>query len=321
LYSQAELGQYFRRISLPAAAHLYDVSSLDAAEQLQHLGLLLRHQLTNIPFENLTLHYSTHRVININPKHLFAKIVLQPGRGGYCMENNTLFHTVLLTLGFDVYLAGARVFEGGGRLTGLSHCLNIVTIGGERYAVDTGFGPNEPIHPLRIVEDVVQPHIPPASTRLCLGSIEPALRKDQKLWIHEHRPSEDGAWTPQYCFSEMEFLPQDFAVMNYFPQTDRATIFTQKLLCVKFTWDEQSFVAPGEDNGSTASGGVGTQINGTLILMDDNFKWRKNGEKVFEKKLASEAERLSVLKEYFGIELAEADKEAILGTTLEIQSK
>ena len=67
-----------------------------------------------MPFENLSLHYSAHHTISLDPTVLYAKIVGQQGekpngRGGYCMENNALFASVLRGLGYDVYSVGARI--------------------------------------------------------------------------------------------------------------------------------------------------------------------------------------------------------------------
>ena len=45
---------------------------------------------------------------------LYEKLVERKrGRGGYCMENNYFFGTVLRSLGFGVYSAGAKVCEDG----------------------------------------------------------------------------------------------------------------------------------------------------------------------------------------------------------------
>lgn len=60
-------------------------------------------------FENLQLHYSSHHSISLDPEHLYTKIVEKDNRGGYCMENNCFFGTVLRTLGFSLHSAGARV--------------------------------------------------------------------------------------------------------------------------------------------------------------------------------------------------------------------
>lgn len=64
--------------------------------------------MATVPFENLALHYSPHHSITLDPDFLFDKIV-ERKRGGYCMENNCFFGTVLRTLGFTVVSIGARV--------------------------------------------------------------------------------------------------------------------------------------------------------------------------------------------------------------------
>lgn len=76
------------------------------------LEVLQRHHLAAVPFENLSLHYSVHRSISIDTQGVFNKIA-QPGsgRGGYCMENNTLFGAVLQSLGYSVTSVGGRVNE------------------------------------------------------------------------------------------------------------------------------------------------------------------------------------------------------------------
>jgi arylamine N-acetyltransferase len=61
------------------------------------------------------LHYSKERHISLDKEDLFRKIVgSKNGRGGYCMENNTLFGIVLKALGFEVVATGARVLLSGG---------------------------------------------------------------------------------------------------------------------------------------------------------------------------------------------------------------
>jgi arylamine N-acetyltransferase len=46
--------------------------------------------------------------LSLDPEDLFRKIV-ENGRGGYCMEVSAFFGTVLRSLGFRLYSAGARV--------------------------------------------------------------------------------------------------------------------------------------------------------------------------------------------------------------------
>jgi len=64
--------------------------------------------MARVPFENLVLHYSTHHSVILERDFLFDKMVVR-GKGGYCMENNLFFATVLRTLGYTVLAGGARV--------------------------------------------------------------------------------------------------------------------------------------------------------------------------------------------------------------------
>lgn len=115
-YTQEQLSRYFSLISLPQESQdlQHTPAKLhNATNALKFLTQLQQHQLCAIPFENLSLHYSVHHSISLDPEFLYKKIVDDGrGRGGYCMENNAFFGTVLSSLGFDVCSAGARVSKG-----------------------------------------------------------------------------------------------------------------------------------------------------------------------------------------------------------------
>ena len=184
-YTTSQLEAYFERICLPRAQRQFSVASLGDEEKLAYLAQLQKHQIVTVPFENLTQHYSWHRVINVRPAHLYNKIVAPPSRrGGYCMEINTVFHTVLRALGFDLYLAGARVRNPGtGRYGGFSHCANIVRIGATKYMVDVAFGANEPVAPLPLAAGREHGHVGPARVRLVHEAIPQNLDQAGRLWI------------------------------------------------------------------------------------------------------------------------------------------
>jgi arylamine N-acetyltransferase len=115
IYSKDQLSQYFEHISLPDKWRASEPS-------LGHLTELVKHQFSTVPFENISLHYSENHALSLDPEDLFLKIVVK-SRGGYCMENNTFFGTVLRSLGFHIINAGARVSEAtegrpGGRYGG-----------------------------------------------------------------------------------------------------------------------------------------------------------------------------------------------------------
>ena len=123
-YTTDQLKKYYRYISLPDSS----IAALKGGQlSLSLLTKLQQYQLAAVPFENLSLHYSTSKTISLHPDDLYEKIVGRgKGRGGYCMENNCFFGTVLRSVGFDVYSAGARVNDGGREeaYTGWCVCLS-----------------------------------------------------------------------------------------------------------------------------------------------------------------------------------------------------
>jgi len=116
-YSQPQLHDYFNLIGLPSQGQQHIPSLHEKGQEqyaLEFLRLLQIHQLSSIPFENLSLHYSPHHTVSIDADGLYEKLVKnERGRGGYCMENNCFLGTVLRSLRFEIYSAGARVCEDG----------------------------------------------------------------------------------------------------------------------------------------------------------------------------------------------------------------
>lgn len=102
-YTPAQLDAYLERINFPRSAH-----PPPSDGRLALLAALQARQLANVPFESLTLHYSPHRVLSLDPDDLFEKIVDQR-KGGYCMELNLLFGSMLRAMGFKVLNIGGRV--------------------------------------------------------------------------------------------------------------------------------------------------------------------------------------------------------------------
>ena len=223
-YTKEQVHQIYDRINLPKA-YRHNPGEDDG---LKLLSALQRHHLANVPFENLELHYSPTKVINTDAELLFQKIVTQnTGRGGYCMENNLFFGTLLRSLGFCVMSTGGRVnmaAQPSGdvgpeeHFTGFSHMVNIVTIQGKRYMVDVGFGTGQATHPLELVNCSPSMNVKPSQrVRLRWDAITEIENKDAKVWIFERQDKADGPWIPTYCFPDnVEFLPQDYMVMSHF---------------------------------------------------------------------------------------------------------
>ncbi|KAF4963026.1 hypothetical protein FSARC_8936 [Fusarium sarcochroum] len=311
-YNQSQLEKYYDRIALPESDRQYNISNLSSDTQLQFLFRLQNQQLITVPFENLTLHYSWHRVVDVNADHLYGKIVGEK-RGGYCMENNSFFHTVLLSLGYDVYTVAARVHNPTtGRYGGITHCLNVVTIGENSYAVDVGFGARTPTIPLQLTEEV-RDRSDTGQMRLRYDTIPQYLNKKQKVWIYEYRSRDGADWVPQWCFIDHEVLPEDIRVMNMSPSKSPSSFFTYKVVGVLFTSEKEDYSDEGVKTDMTLKE-AGGDIDGGLIIDGNVFKYRKGGVVKWEQTFKTEDERLEALSEYFGVELTGENQRAIKGT-------
>lgn len=88
--------------------------------------------------------------ISLDVEAISEKIVTC-GMGGYCFEHNKLTYELLKALGYDVQLKLARVLNNNlEREAGRTHRVTLLTLEGVSYLVDTGFGGNGPIAPLRL---------------------------------------------------------------------------------------------------------------------------------------------------------------------------
>lgn len=301
-YTKDQITKYFARLGLPDQERNYDIAGLDPNSALEYLALLQKLQLAAVPFENITLHYSAHHSISIHPEELFKKIIDDDnGRGGYCMENNRLFGTLLNSLGFTLYSGGCKVWAADA-WTGWSHMVNFVTIGDTKYHVDVGFGADGPVVPMPLDRSgTVQKHIQPASARLQWRNIAGNTDPNQRLWVYEYRRNDESDWETKYSYSELEFQPQDYAVMSYYTSTSKHTFFTQIVVVDKKIL--------GDDG----------ELEGKMSLAAASLKWNMKGEKTKEIEFKSEGERLEALEKYFGMKFRDVEREGIAGLPSEIK--
>ncbi|KAJ5771154.1 cysteine proteinase [Penicillium nucicola] len=322
-YSPEQLSRYFDKLNLPSKLRreVWDIALLASKKGtstyktlvLSQLQALQRYHLAALPFENLDLHYSFHRSISIAPTTVFEKIVGSTSRrGGYSLENNTLFGAVLQSLGCNIISVGGRVNEAtqptsgskqrkASKYNGWSHMVNIVIIEGQKYLVDVGFGSNGPHKPIPLIQNYEFQNTGNLHGRLIYGSVTQQGRTVQHpLWQYEIRAG-DSSWVPAYCFTEMEFFPEDFTVMNYFMSTNRASWFTFHVVCTRILLD----------NG-------GEKVVGDLTLFDNRIERTLGASSEVLETFVSEEERVAALKKYFNISLSRADQESIRNTNSEI---
>ncbi|KAJ5998938.1 Arylamine N-acetyltransferase [Penicillium sp. IBT 35674x] len=316
VYSPEQLERYFERIDLPQKYRESPVvrlgASVDSESALGFLKVLQRYQLAAVPFENLNLHYAVNRCISIDAQELFEKIVDSGSdRGGYCMENSTLFGTVLRTMGYNVTSVGGRVNEAvqpistskdwkGPKYDGWNHLVNIVAIGEQRYLIDVGFGSSGPHQPVPLIDGFKAHNVGDQHARLIYGHIAQHTGSGQSLWQYEICNG-GGAWIPAYCFTETEFLPEDFTIINYYMSTSPESWFVSHVVCVRMILDDE-----------------GEKVIGDLTLFDNTLKRRLGATSEVLQSLATEEERMDVLQKYFHIPVSKADKDSILRTASRI---
>ncbi|KAK5193334.1 hypothetical protein LTR92_006703 [Exophiala xenobiotica] len=320
-YTRDQLALY---VSCIAPDSSYTLANLEAEIKADPLAALSRLQLRQMafnPWGNVALHYSWHRALSLDSEALFHKIV-ERRLGGYCMENNAFFSTILRSLGYQLYVTGARISnaltEGANPhgFAGWQHEVIIVTIDGQKYLADVGFGSQPLIDAIPLIrstspahpEAKIYPSVPGAECRLVYRSIAPNTDPSQRLWVFEARNTSKPEWAAGYCFSDLEWLPGDFEIINYRTSQDPTSWFTHRLVLAKILVDEETNTRP----------------TGTIVL---------NGEKI-ERRLAkeyggtggkevvvdakSEKDRIMGLRTWFGIVLMPEEERGIRGMASEI---
>ncbi|KXJ88815.1 hypothetical protein Micbo1qcDRAFT_197147 [Microdochium bolleyi] len=318
LFTKAQLLEYFARINLPQS-HLDSIVLRDGshAGTLEHglplLQAILRYHSSHITFDNLVLHYSAQKVVALDPVALFDRIVRRH-RGGRCMEQNNLLATILRSIGYEVRNAGGRVARAmspypevrsnqSATYDGWNHMLNLVRLGSEWYVVDVGMGAHGPNMAIPLRDGFQTPSIAPRLVRLQLRPIAESYASAPSgqarpgppaLWCYDccYQPSEAdptaNVWTPVYCFTETEFLPQDYEMMSWYTSTNPRSFFTRYVTCTKMLLDE-----------------AGEEIVGNLTLFIDTIRKQVGASRSVEKVCKTEADRVQALADVFGVVLTE----------------
>lgn len=136
---------------------------------------------------------------------------------------------------------------------------------------------------------------------------------EARMWIYQYRNDPGAAWNSFYAFADgLEFLEQDFAVMNFFTGTSADSFLTYTMVIVKFLMRVGTAVDGNEDD---AEG----EIVGKVMLVDGDVKINKGGRTSVVLSCRTERERVDALKEYFGITLSPEEQSAIIGTVRELK--
>ena len=177
----------------------------------------------------------------------------------------------------------------------------IVYIDDNKYMVDTGFGSMGACSPILLKEGEIIKNVPTAEGKIVRRNIGPSMDPDQRLWIYESRDSHDAQWKPCYCFSELEFLPQDFEVMSFKTSQSRKSWFTYRFVLTHILLDNED------------------KPIGTMTLAGSEVKRRLEGRNEVLASCHTEGDRVKALKDHFGIELRDDEKRGIQGMVTELK--
>lgn len=224
-----------------------------------------RHHAQTIPFENLDIQLG--RRIAIDLPSIERKLV-HDRRGGYCFEQNALLAAVLRALGFAVTTLIGRVrWQIPAEMeTPLVHqFLRVDVPDAGPCLADVGFGSMSLYRPLRWLFDVAQP-----------GCLEPR-RLVQRDGSIAHQALINETWGDVYSFAPTPALPVDFEVANWFTCAHPDSAF-QKNLRASLTLADRRFT-----------------------LVNSEFKIRHADGRTEQRTIATAAELLAILAEYFGL--------------------
>lgn len=252
MLSPALLDKYLQRIKL--------ATELTTTRQL--LDEIHYSHLTNIPFENIDI--TLGKDITLSEQVILDK-VLNKRRGGFCYELNYSLYLLLITIGFDVTMLSARVFNGSSYGPEFDHSLLLINLDGEQIIADVGFG------------DSFQLPFP------IDGSVHKEgmnfYKVDNEEGVYTLWKSTDGdEWLPLYIFTLALRKLSEFEDMCVHQQTSSESNFTKGMVCT----------VPIENGRKTLSGNkMITTVNGVKS----------------EQTIDNEALFYQLLENTFGIEL------------------
>lgn len=201
---------------------------------LASLQVLLEAHLRTIPFENVSSFLGSS--VSLDPEECFKKL-LDDGRGGYCMEHALLSRTALAELGYTTAARFARVLLNATAVGAQTHGITIVTIDGEDYVFDPGFGGYGPSTPLRLssreeqgVWNAYRYREPPADVKPELVGADVGLIFETKMGDN---------WVPLYGIVLRPVVLVDIEAFNWYVCTRPSSVFVTSLMASAWDGDKR----------------------------------------------------------------------------------
>ncbi|PHH67438.1 hypothetical protein CDD81_50 [Ophiocordyceps australis] len=302
VFTPEQVDEYLAFIKFPREQHPED--------GLERLKQLMRRHICRFPFETVGLHYSPHRAVSLDPDVLQYKMLTE-GRGGFCMEQNGLFGSVMRGMGYKAYPVAGRA-NIKNTWSPLIHMHNIAVIDDKRYSVDVGMGALGPFEPILLSQSGLEEacehvQVLPRRIRIEYRPItHPEYTSNLPVWILMTRQNDapETPWVDVLSFSDAELMPADLQMMNYFVSTHPASYFAQTVLAMR---------------GILGQNG---EVEGMVVLHKDVVRRSMHAtEAETLAKLVTEEQRIAALEKYFDIKLSPVEQRSIHGFAAELKEK
>lgn len=210
-----------------AQSYLADLTLNERLLDIDFLNDLQSKHIAQYSFNNIAVLLGQE--LPLDAESLFNKIVKRR-RGGYCFEHNKLVFTVLSALGFDVRLLLSKVIYNQDIEVARTHRVTLLTLAGEDYIVDAGFGHLGARFPVKITLGLIQDQ-GDAQYRI--------IKNDTDDYCYQ--VFKDGDFFTLYTFDLHHYTDSDCLLGHFYSHMHLNAAFVNNLvICRKFFNDVQS---------------------------------------------------------------------------------
>lgn len=208
-------------------AYLTDLALTSKGLDIEFLRQLQSKHIAKYSFNSLAVILGQDMPLDL--PSLFRKIV-ENGRGGYCFEHNKLVFDVLTELNFDLRLLLTKVVYKRELAVARTHRVSLLSLAGDDYLIDAGFGPLGPRYPVKLTLDVAQDQ-----GDACYRIIKKSHAD------HAFQILEGGDFVTLYTFDLHHYNEVDCELSHFYSHQHPAAVFVNNLvICRKFFNDIQS---------------------------------------------------------------------------------
>jgi len=208
-------------------SYLADLNIKDPSLDIAFLNELQSKHIAQYSFNNLAVLLGQELPLDV--ESLFDKIVGRR-RGGYCFEHNKLVFKVLSELDFDVRILLSKVIYNQTIEVARTHRVTLLTLAGEDYIIDAGFGHLGARFPVKVELDLIQEQ----------GDAQFRIIKNDKN-DYCYQVFKDGVFFTLYTFDLHHYTESDCLLGHFYSHRHPSAAFVNNLvICRKFFNEIQS---------------------------------------------------------------------------------